>query len=160
MLYLPFVQAAHGLTRNRFNKLKAAGAFNCELPEGRPGVATLIPIESAHDIGFVALLHSAGFSPTDAKMKSFEWLRHWQRGSLDKCQTFNPAAGTVSRRSEKKTVAQLCMDRSEQAEMPMGHELRHAELIVTINIAEIVARNEAVAEYTAARLREMEEAAD
>ncbi|SFU67659.1 MULTISPECIES: hypothetical protein [unclassified Methylobacterium] len=139
MLPLPLALRLAGSTRSKFNNSKISDHYNFAIPEGRPGVATMITDEAALDIAFVTALTRRGFAPQDAKTKSAEWVERIQDGrGIEPYQVFVGDGLQIPAKSGNlRTAIEHAIDPTYS---PEGQTFRRATDLVVINVEEIQAR--------------------
>jgi hypothetical protein len=144
-LPLPVVLRLANCSRSKISKLNASGHLNFPLPKGSAGVAIVITEEAALDIAFITALTRRGFSPDDAKLKSFHWVERITQGrGIDPYQVFQGSglmSGTTA--AGIRVAVEHAID---QADMPSGAEYRRSTDLVVINVEEIRARIQAWSE--------------
>ncbi|MGX9984552.1 hypothetical protein [Methylobacterium fujisawaense] len=139
MLPLPLALRLAGSTRSKFNNSKISDHYNAVIPEGRPGVATMITDEAALDIAFVTALTRRGFSPQDAKAKSAEWIERLRDGGgLEPYHVFIGDGLLLSVNADglRSAIEHAC----DPTYAPEGQVFRPATDLVVLNTAEIRAR--------------------
>lgn len=140
---LPAVLKGFGCTRNNLNKWKSSGHLAGKIPDGLPGIASMVNREVALEIAFMSVLTAAGYVPRDAKIVARNWLSlHKQKGGLDDIWAFDPMAGLLAERSDGKreTIFSVVSRPIEQVDMPLGAQNRASVTLRVFNVAEIVAR--------------------
>lgn len=142
MLPLPDVLRAFAGTRNKVNRWVAAGYLTNKVPEGSPGVPSILDRPTALEIAFMTVLTDAGRNPSDAKIIAGGWLEKIKKG--ERLQTvvlnhFGGAGQNIPTSSDEPLSVFLDASRLP-AEMPMGTEPRPALAIVAVNVTEIIRR--------------------
>jgi hypothetical protein len=140
MLPLPAVLRAFHGTRNKVNKWAAAGHLTNKVPEGSPGVPSIVDRITAIEIAFMTTLTTAGYHPSDAKVIAGNWLgRIKEDRELQTVWVLNPLAGTCVPISKKQTLEDV-LNHLTPADMPTGTEPSPALTVVTVNVGEIKRR--------------------
>ncbi|MDB5626935.1 MAG: hypothetical protein JWR73_2737 [Tardiphaga sp.] len=141
MVPLPMLFKAFSCNRNKLNKWKADGHLIGNIPDGVPGVATLVDDDTALEISLMSAATSAGYGPTDAREFVKLWLSHHRIGQLDPIWVFDPVAGLLAYRGKaQKFGANAISQAREQVDLPLGAANRPSLVLRLINVEEVVSR--------------------
>jgi len=146
MLPLPAVLRAFHGTRNKVNRWVAAGYLTNKVPEGSPGVPSIIDRPTALEIAFMTVLTDAGRNPSDAKIIASGWLEKIKQEQRLQTVVLNHFGGAGSNipTSSKQPLSVFLDGSNLPADMPTGTENRQALAVVAVNVTEIISRVDAI----------------
>jgi hypothetical protein len=138
---LPAILKAFGCSRTKLNKWRSEDHLAADIPDGSPGVASMVSREVGLEIAFMSVLTGAGYGPSDAKIHARNWLRLHKEKGLDPVWVFDPMAGMLAvRGSGAETIKAVLAAPREQIEMPLGTQNRSSMVLRVFNLGEVLAR--------------------